>query len=114
MTDTFGMSLAIDGVRLPPSETPASDSLPERDTRVRAPESSEPSPFAALVVGVGGNIEAGERIMAGAASGYSSLDPAELIALQAGIYRYSEAVDLTAKLVDRMTSAVRTVLSGGH
>jgi hypothetical protein len=42
------------------------------------------------------------------------MDPGTLIALQAGIYRYSEAIDLTAKVVDRATSAVRTVLQGGH
>lgn len=40
------------------------------------------------------------------------MDAGELIALQAGIYRYTEAVDLAAKLVDRSTSAVRTTLQG--
>jgi hypothetical protein len=40
------------------------------------------------------------------------LGPAELIALQAGVYRYSEAVDLAAKLVDRATSGVKTVVQG--
>jgi hypothetical protein len=39
------------------------------------------------------------------------LDSAQLIALQAGIYRYSEAVDLLAKLVDRAATAVKTVVS---
>jgi hypothetical protein len=36
-----------------------------------------------------------------------------LIALQVGIYRYTEAVDLASKIVDRATNAVHTVLSGG-
>jgi hypothetical protein len=40
------------------------------------------------------------------------LGAAELLSLQAGIYRYSEAVDLSAKLVDRATSGVKTVLQG--
>ena len=35
-----------------------------------------------------------------------------LIALQAGIYRYTEAVDLAAKLVDRTTAAVKRTLQG--
>jgi hypothetical protein len=40
----------------------------------------------------------------------SSLDPADLIALQAGVYRYSETVDLASRLIDRATAAVKTVL----
>jgi hypothetical protein len=40
------------------------------------------------------------------------LGPAELLALQAGVYRYSEAVDLAAKLVDRASNAVKTVIQG--
>jgi hypothetical protein len=110
------MSPAIDGIRIPLPETPVQPSASEGRFTARPPEPSDsaPSRFAALVARVATNIERGERIVAGAASGYASLDPAELIALQAGIYRYSEAIDLTAKLVDRATSAVRTVLSGGH
>jgi len=107
------MSISIDGVpvRIPPAEFAES----ERPPAEHAPESTAegPSSFERLLRGIGRNVETGERIVAGAASGYASLDPAELIALQAGIYRYSEAIDLTAKLVDRATSAVRTVLSGG-
>jgi len=108
------MSPAIDGIRIPLPETPLQQSASEGHGMARPSEPSEPSPFAALVARVASNIETGERVVARAAGGYASLDAAELIALQAGIYRYSEAIDLTAKLVDRATSAVRTVLSGGH
>ena len=110
------MSLVIDGARIPHSETTPADSGPERHASERAPAplDASPSPFAVLLARVGKNIEVGERIVAGAASRYATLDAAELIALQAGIYRYSEAVELTAKLVDRGASAVRTVLTGGH
>jgi hypothetical protein len=38
--------------------------------------------------------------------------PTELIALQAGIYRYGETVDLAAKLVDKAGTDVKTVLQG--
>ena len=38
--------------------------------------------------------------------------PAQLIALQAGVYRYSEAIDLASRAVDRATSGVKTVLQG--
>jgi hypothetical protein len=46
------------------------------------------------------------------ARGGESISPAGLIALQAGVYRYSEAVDLASRLVDRATSSVKTVLQG--
>ncbi len=46
------------------------------------------------------------RVVAGAAR----LDSAQLLALQAGIYRYSEALELATKLVDRASNAVRTTL----
>jgi len=76
---------------------------------------TSPSSFERLIRGVGGAIGRGDDFMERAASTqYSGLDAAELIALQAGIYRYSEAVDLTAKLVDRLTGAARTVLEAGR
>jgi hypothetical protein len=108
------MSVAIDGVRLEwPEQTLAAGTTAPPET---TPESVEPgpSPFERLLRAVGTRIEEGERIVENAAGGYASLDAAELIALQAGIYRYSEAIDLSAKLVDRATNAVRTVLSGGQ
>ena len=50
-----------------------------------------------------------ERAIHGGA-GSGSMSPEALIALQAGIYRYSEAVDLVTKVVDRATQAVKTTL----
>jgi hypothetical protein len=40
--------------------------------------------------------------------------PLDLLALQAGVCRYSEAVDLVSRLVDRAAGSVRTVLQGGQ
>jgi hypothetical protein len=55
----------------------------------------------------------GEKVVRGAIQGAGKdLGPGELLALQAGVYRYSEAVDLSAKLIDRATSGVKTVLQG--
>ena len=109
------MSVSIDGVRFewpePVSPGAAAPGPPEQGEARAEPV---PSAFERLLKAVGTSIEGGERIVAGARGGYTSLDAAELIALQAGIYRYSEAIDLSAKLVDRATSAVRTVLSGGQ
>ena len=68
--------------------------------------------FARALRGIGSAVDRGEALIARATHGsLGALDSAQLIALQAGIYRYSEAVDLVAKLVDRASSAVRTVVS---
>ncbi len=109
------MSVSIDGVRFEWPEAPSragavSPQLEPAEQRVEP----APSGFERLLRAVAANIEEGEGIVADAKSGYTSRDAAELIALQAGIYRYSEAIDLCAKLVDRATSSVRTVLSGGQ
>ena len=72
-----------------------------------------PSPFADLLRGLGRRVERGERLTRRAIEGAGrDLGPGELIALQAGVYRYSEAVDLSAKLIDRATNGVKTVLQG--
>ena len=68
--------------------------------------------FARALRGLGREIDVGEARTAGA-SQLRSYDTGTLIALQVGIYRYTEAVDLASKIVDRATNAVRTVLQGG-
>jgi hypothetical protein len=68
--------------------------------------------FARAVRGLSHEIDVGEARTA-AASELRNYDTGTLIALQIGIYRYTEAVDLASKLVDRATNAVRTVLQGG-
>jgi hypothetical protein len=81
--------------------------------RVRVEPAAE-SPFSRAVRGLGREIDVGEAQVE-SASQLHNYDTATLIALQAGIYRYTEAVDLASKIVDRATSAVHTVLStGGH
>jgi hypothetical protein len=105
------MSERIEGARiLPPASrsTPAPAPLPSAS-------SGTPSPFAELVRRLGREISRGEALVGTASSGrYEGLDAGRLIALQAGIYRYSEAIDLTVKLVDRATNGVRTILESGR
>jgi hypothetical protein len=72
-----------------------------------------PSPFARLVQRLGEEVTQGEGLVQGALRARNgTIGPAELIALQAGVYRYSEAVDLAAKLVDHATTGIKTVLQG--
>ena len=83
-----------------------------------APEPPKADPDAARFThalrALGRQIDAGEKLVQRAlAPGAARLSASDLIALQAGIYRYSEAVDLAAKLIDRAGFAVRTTLQGG-
>ncbi|HEY3494424.1 MAG TPA: hypothetical protein VGK73_07055 [Polyangiaceae bacterium] len=108
------MSLLLEGLH---RETPI---LNVEDTGAPERSPADPAPahdtrFRELLRGVAKAIDRGEAIMDGAARGaYGGLDPAQLIALQTGIYRYSEAVDLTSKLVDRVAGGVRTIVQAGH
>ncbi len=61
---------------------------------------------------LGHEIDHGEAVVRRALDAGGHMGAGQLIALQAGIYRYSEAVDLTAKLVDRASTAVQTTLRG--
>ena len=87
-----------------------------RHARVEATTATaDPSPFARILQGLGREVDRGEtlvkRIGSGAQGG-KELGNLELLSLQAGVYRYSEAVDLSAKLVDRASSGVKTVIQG--
>ena len=105
------MTVLLDGVpfpTLPPATLDAPDEPPGTGPAAR-------SEFGELFEGVGRAIDGGEALVGRAErAAYAPMDAGTLIALQAGIYRYSEAIDLTAKVMDRATSAVRTVLQAGH
>jgi hypothetical protein len=76
------------------------------------PSNETPSPFERMVHAMGRQIDQGEDTVRSALSGvathsYSSVD---LIVLQAEIYRYTEAVELAARLVDRAGQAIKITL----
>jgi hypothetical protein len=104
--------MQISGIR---NELAGLDAAPGIPAAGAPTPGSEPAPeggFARAVRGLGHQIDVGE-VQAEAASHLRSYDTSTLIALQVGIYRYTEAVDLASKIVDRATSAVKTVLQGG-
>jgi hypothetical protein len=71
--------------------------------------------FAQVLRSVGREINSGEKTMRTAIEsmrGGADLSPLQLIALQAGVYRYSEVIDLASRLVDRATSGIKTVIQG--
>lgn len=83
-------------------------------TTTAAEKTAGPS-FGQVFQGLAARVDAGERLVSQALRGTGhGLEPAQWIALQAGIYRYVEAVDLAGKLVDRSGTALRTVLQSGQ
>jgi hypothetical protein len=94
-------------VRIPPV-TAAKPATP-----VKEPHPEEgPSPFSRMLKGLGNEVERGERLVGAAMHSGRDLGAQELLVLQAGVYRYSEAVDLSAKLVDRAATGVKTIIQG--
>jgi hypothetical protein len=89
---------------------PAAPNAPTRATGVPPAES-----FGAVLRALGTETARGERLVdravrAGAAG--TELSNGDVIALQAGIYRYVEVVDLTSKIVDRAAQSVKQVTQG--
>ena len=71
--------------------------------------------FAQVLAGLAREVDAGEhrvRGVLGGASATGKLDAGELILLQANVNRYSEVVDLSARLIDHAVNRLKTVLQG--
>ncbi len=102
-------------VKLEKSERATDHRKAERTAGERTNAEEAPSPFARILHGLGREVDRGETLVRRATTAGTSgqeIGSMELLALQAGVYRYSEAVDLSAKLVDRAASGVKTVLQG--
>jgi hypothetical protein len=88
----------------------------------RASPATLPSPgeerapaFADVLRRLGRDIDDGERTMRRAMAAWapsSEWDAGDLLALQAGAYRYSEILDVASRFVDRTASGVKTILQG--
>jgi hypothetical protein len=106
------MTIAVEGVRLE-ARTPGK---PVANEPARAPPSrTQGSDFSRMWRQLGREIDRGEGLLGAARQpAVRQMDAGTLIALQAGIYRYGEAIDLTVKLVDRASSAIRTILESGR
>lgn len=110
-----GPSLALP--LAPPPPGARSEVRPHEATPAsHAPASARASPFARLLRGLAIEVEGGDatvrRAVNRAAVSDESPRPLELLALQESVYRYSEALDLAARLVDRAATSVKTVLQG--
>jgi hypothetical protein len=106
-----GVPPALDGARL--AATAPTPRTAELRGEKRGP--APPTRFQRVWERLGREVDRGEAIVGSAARAtFGRMDAGTLIALQAGIYRYSEAVDLTVKLVDRASTAVKTILESGR
>jgi len=87
---------------------------PAPPAAVPTPRGDEPSAFARLVRGFAHEADRGEATVRSVLEPRTAvaLDAPHLLALQAGIYRYGETMDLAARLVDKASSAVKTVVQG--
>jgi len=70
----------------------------------------QPNSFHQVLHGLAGQVDRGERVVNTALRASPNDETAGMIALQAGVYKYVEAVELCTKLVDRSTAAVKTTL----
>ena len=80
-----------------------------------APAATKEGPsFSKVLEAIGRETKRGEALIQRAihAGGGQELSSGDLIALQAGVYRYVEVVDLASKLVDRVTQSAKTITQG--
>ncbi|HTQ05037.1 MAG TPA: hypothetical protein VMI54_14330 [Polyangiaceae bacterium] len=106
------MSVSLDGVRL---DAGAALAPPAPEQAQAPPAGASNANFARIWRQLAREVDHGETLVRGVAHAAGApMDAGTLIALQAGIYRYSEAIDLTVKLVDRASTAVRTILESGR
>lgn len=97
----------------PPSSLPPVSPRVEPASAAKKPASTS---FKEVLQALGNEAKRGEAIVDRAVHGAGrEISASELIALQAGVYRWVEVVDLASKLVDRTAQAVKTVTqsSGG-
>lgn len=89
------------------------DDAPDTAGTAARPERREPGAFAEALRDAGRSLTRGERTIeraVHAAHRGKVFSQEELIALQAGVYRYAQELELASKLVDKSTSAVRQTL----
>ena len=97
---------------------PSAKAVPSVATSIAAAKvhtKPEGKGFGEVLRAVGEEARKGEILMKRASSGGYGRDlaPGDLLALQAGVYRYVEVVDLASKLVDRVAQGAKQLVSGG-
>ncbi|MBK8169107.1 MAG: hypothetical protein IPK60_02030 [Sandaracinaceae bacterium] len=84
-----------------------------RETMERVARVTDPTTAERMVRSAATSIERGERMINGViavARRGQSFTNEQLIAVQAGVYRYAQELDLASKLVDKLANAVRQTI----
>ncbi len=102
-----GIPVALEG----PS-APAAEPAPETSFREVMEAQNEETPLLDALGDAARSLAASDRrVQRGLrAARRGGMDPAELLALQAGVYRYAQEVELASKVVDKATGALKTTL----
>lgn len=88
-------------------------SLPRQGIGQETSASVPGTSFAVLLRALGHEVDLGEAALRSAVRAPCALAaPGALLELQVRMYRYSEAVDLSAKIVERVSGGLKTVLQG--
>ena len=87
------------------------ESSPISPSPSRPPIQADHGDFKRVFERLAKEVDRGERVVRIALRGNPYADDTKgMIALQAGVYKYVEAVELCTKLVDRSANAVKTTL----
>lgn len=107
MTDRISPSIPQASLQVDVHSTPAG-SAPSRRPQTPTPTTS----FADALRGAASSLSEGQtRIDRAIRRGSrGETDPAHLLALQAGVYRYTQELELASKLVDKATGALKQTL----
>jgi len=95
--------------KLPAPVTTVAKSTPAATTPANKVEKTS---FKQVLEALGKEAKNGEALVERASHAHGDISNGDMIALQAGVYRYVEVVDLASKLVDRATQAAKTVTQG--
>lgn len=79
-------------------------------TRVGAAAKAKSSRVVTMLQGLIGGQDRMTRIMKVALSG-RQMSPPELLAMQAGVYRFSQELELTSKVVEKATSGIKQTMN---
>jgi flagellar hook-basal body complex protein FliE len=98
-------------LNIPRSASPLDPNGPAAAPRPTASAPPE-TPFSEMLKQMAQRIDSGEKAIERAIHAPAATSSAELLALQTQVYRYSETLDLAAKVVDKVSSSIKTVMQG--
>lgn len=104
------MTVLDERVGAPPAPAPpANAARPPSRPPPATPARTSPSPIGALLERTLGAENRVDTLLAAAARG-KTFSPAELLALQTSVFRYSQAVEVVSRATDKLVGAVKQTM----